>query len=371
MSYEKAKELLNKYKDGTCTDEEKALVERLLFSYNEDPLELSEERYDEITNEIWQKLPQPSVTPIRRLPSWTKVAVAASVVMALSAGLYLIRSKKPAAQQQPQVANDIAPGGNKLILTLGNGKKIDLTDAKNGQVALQGQTAITKVSNGQIVYAGSSIENSVIQYNTVSAPRGGQGMISLPDGTKVWLNSSSSVTFPTVFKGSKRIVSFTGNVIFKPVHNEKMPFYASVRGQLTKDIGTEFDINAYDDEPVIKTTLLEGYVQVAAKGRSVNLKPGQQSTLKGNSLKVEDGDIKEAFAWRDGMLRCDNEDIQTVMRKISRWYDVEVVYQGKPTDERYLIIISRYKNITQALHMLEYSNTVHFKIEGRRITVIQ
>ncbi len=250
-------------------------------------------------------------------------------------------------------------------------KKIDLTAAKNGILALQGQVAINKTQNGQVVYSTANQQNNEIVYNTITTPRGGQYYLVLADGSKVWLNSASSITFPTSFKGDKRLVSFTGNVIFKPVHNAKMPFYASVRGQQTKDIATEFEINAYDDEPVIKTTLLEGSIQVTAKGKSVMLKPGQQSTLQSNNLSVEAGDVKEAFAWRDGLLRCDNDDIQTIMRKISRWYDVDVVYQGKVTNERYLIIISRYKNISQALNMLEYSNTVHFKIEGRRVTVIQ
>lgn len=370
MSYEKAKALLYKYKDGTASDAEKALVEKWLFKLNEGPAEFSDEHIDQISREVWAKLPQPDLTGIRRLSAFSRIAAAASIVLAVGAGLYFLRSTTPATQK-PQLANDVAPGGNKLILTLGNGKKIDLTAAKNGQVALQGRTVIQKVSSGQIVYAQPTGDNRQVTYNTVTAPRGGQGAITLSDGTKVWLNSASSITFPTAFTGHKRLVSFTGDVIFKPVHNARMPFYASVRGQLTKDIGTEFDINAYDDEPAIKTTLLEGRVQVSGNGGAVNLQPGQQATLLNHKLSVEDGDTAEAFAWRDGLLRCDKEDIRTVMRKISRWYNVDVVYQGRTTGERYLIIISRYKNVSQVLHMLEYSNTVHFKIEGRRVTVIQ
>jgi transmembrane sensor len=371
MSYEKAKALLNKYKGGTATDKEKALVEKWLFSYNNEPIELSDEKIDQISQEVWSKLPQPAVTTIRRLPVWTKIVAAASVIIALSAALYFIQFNKPTQQIAQNKVQDIGPGSNKLVLTLGNGKKIDLTTAKNGQVAMQGQTAIRKVSNGQVVYAALTADNRQIQYNTVSAPRGGTGVITLSDGTKVWLNAESSITFPTAFKGDRRMVSITGDVIIKPILNAKMPFYTSVRNQTIKDIGTEFDIDAYDNEPVIKTTLIEGSVSIAANGKIVMLKPGQQSVLNDNELAVGPGNIRDATAWRDGELRCDGENIQIIMRMIERWYNVDVVYEGKISADGYYGTISRYKNISQALHMLSYSNQVHFKIEGRRVTVTE
>ncbi|EHQ29467.1 FecR family protein [Mucilaginibacter paludis] len=367
MSYEKAKELLTRYKDGTATDEEKATVEKLLFSYNDDPLDLSEERYDKIIEEVWDELPKPATT-FHRFPAWTKVAAAASVIIGLSAALYFIKLKPTQQMAQNQV-HDIGPGSNKLILTLGNGKKIDLTAAKNGQIAKQGQAAIRKVSNGKVIYAALATGNEEIQFNTVSAPTGGTGAITLSDGTEVWLNAASSITFPTVFKGNCRSVSTTGDVIIKPRRNAKMPFYTTSRGQTTEDFGTEFEINAYDNEPVVKTTLIEGSVSIAANGKKVMLKPGQQSILSGNQLKVEPGNIRNATAWRDGELRCDGENIQTIMRMIERWYDVDVVYEGKISTDGYYGTISRYKNISQALRMLSYSNQVHFKVEGRRITV--
>lgn len=371
MSHEKTKELLARYKDGTATDEEKVFVEKMLFSYNDDPLDISEERYDEIIEEIWEKLPKPAVTSVRRLPVWTKVAAAASVIIGLSAILYFIKFNKPARQIAQNKVQDIGPGINKLVLTLGNGKKIDLTAAKNGQVAMQGQTAIRKVSNGQITYDALAAGNEEIQYNTVSAPRGGTGAITLSDGTRVWLNAESSITFPTAFKGDRRLVKITGNVILKPRLNARMPFYTSVRNQMIKDIGTEFSINAYDNEPVVKTTLIEGSVSIAANGKTVMLKPGQQSVLNGGQLQVSSGNIPNATAWRDGVLRFDGENIQTIMRMIERWYNVDVVYEGNISADGYYGTISRYKNISEALHMLSYSNQVHFKVEGRRVTVTE
>jgi len=298
-------------------------------------------------------------------------AVAASIIFVLFIGSYFLLHKE---SDQKIAKNDnygIAPGSNRLVLILGNGKKIDLNKAKNGQLAMQGQTAITKVNNGQIVYSASNISNEDVQYNTVLAPRGGQGSLILADGTQVWLNASSSIKFPASFRGNQRLVTVTGEVAFKVFHNAKMPFRVIAAKQLTEDIGTEFNINAYPDEPVIKTTLLEGAVKVRATGKSTLLKPGQESDLNNNQLTIQEGDVQTAFAWKNGYLWFNNENIESVMRQVSRWYDIDVVYQGKITKDRFNGKISRYKNINQVLHMLEYSGSVHFKVQGRRIEVSQ
>jgi len=370
MQQKDIKAILEKVQSGNHTPEDEAIAKYWLHQLKlNEQVDLTESDLDQISQEVWSKLPQPAITPIRRLPVWAKMAAAASIVLALSAGLYLIKFKKSSQQIAQNKVQDIGPGSNKLFLTLSNGKKIDLNSAKIGQVAVQGKAAISKVSNGQIAYTAINNNTQELQYNTVSAPRGGTGAITLSDGTKVWLNAESSITFPTTFKGGRRIVSITGDVIIKPVLNAKIPFYTHVKNQVIKDIGTEFDINAYDNEPVIRTTLIEGSVSIVANGKAVTLKPGQQSILNGDEIKVESANIRDATAWRDGELRCDGENIQTIMRMIERWYNVEVIYQGEISADGYYGTISRYKNISQALHMLSYSNQVHFKVEGRRVTV--
>lgn len=306
----------------------------------------------------------------RRTISWPRIAAAASILLGIATGGYFLLHKQPASPQITKTqVQDIGPGGNKAILTLGNGKKIDLTVAKNGQIAVQGQVVVNKIQNGQLVYSGSNQPNGKIEYNTIFTPRGGQYHSVLPDGSQVWLNAASSITFPTSFTGKERKVEITGEAYFVVKHNAKMPFKVMAQHQTIEDIGTEFNINAYPDEPGIKTTLLEGSVRVVNDGKGVLLKPGQQSMLKGNMLSVADADSREAIAWKNGYLRCDGEKIESIMRKISRWYDVDIVYEGKIPDDSFYGVISRGKNISQALHMLDYSNSIHFKINGRRITV--
>jgi len=304
-------------------------------------------------------------------PFYRIAAVAASIIFVLSIGSYFLLRKGSDQKIAKINTYGIVPGDNRLVLILGNGKKIDLTTAKKGQLAMQGQTSITKVNNGQVVYSALNNSNEDVQFNTVLAPQGGQGSLILADGTQVWLNSSSSIKFPASFKGNQRLVTITGEVAFKVFHNAKMPFRVIAAKQLTEDIGTEFDINAYPDEPVIKTTLLDGSVKVSIPGKSMLLKPGQESTLNSNSLSVQNGDIQTAFAWRNGYLWFNNENIESVMRQVSRWYNVDVVYRGKITNDGFNGKISRYKNINQVLHMLEYSGSVHFKVQGRRIEVSQ
>jgi len=368
MQENEIKVLLQKYQAGQCTETEAAFLENWFAQWNKElPIDLSPDQLAAELQAISGNIPLFRKTTVR--PLWLRIAAAASVLVFLSVGLYFFLHRQTARQTAQNQAQDIGPGSNKLILTLGNGKKIDLTTAKNGQIAVQGQTAIRKVSNGQVVYTASAAALPDVQYNTVSAPAGATGALTLADGTKVWLNAASSITFPTIFTGKKRAVKITGEVIIKPAHDPGMPFYASVRNQVTRDIGTEFDINAYDDEPVIKTTLIEGSIQVNAANHSIVLKPGQQSLVSAGKFQVEEGNVSYATAWRDGYIRCGGEDIHAIMRKLARWYNVDVIYEGKISSDGFYGTISRYKNISQALHLLSYSNQVHFKVEGRRVTV--
>jgi transmembrane sensor len=311
-------------------------------------------------------------TPAKRT-LWPRIAVAASLLLFLTAGSYYLWKDKSTNQTiAHQPAQVIAPGGNKAILTLANGQQINLTGTKDGKLAQQNGTAVNKTAEGQIVYnslSGEATAANNIAYNTLTTPRGGQYHLTLADGTNVWLNAASSITYPVAFTGKTRSVKITGEAYFEVAHNAAKPFRVTSGNQTTEVLGTHFDINAYDNEPGIKTTLLEGSVRVAAGNSKAVLKAGQQSALEGERLSVADVDADEAVAWKNGYFEFSEADIQTVMRQISRWYDVDVDFQGSITKETFTARIARSKNINQVLNIVKLSNAVKIEIQGRRVIV--
>jgi len=310
--------------------------------------------------------------------SYYRVAAAASIILGLTIGAYSLLHKKPAPQIAQNQTHEILPGGNKAILTLANGNQISLTDAKNGKLAVQGNTAISKTSAGQVVYqaapSGTGNPQSEIAYNTVSTPRGGQYHLTLADGTNVWLNAASSIKYPIAFTGNDRQVEITGEAYFEVVHNAAQPFKVAVNGQTVEDIGTHFNINAYSDEPAIKTTLLEGAVKVStAKQNGVTLVPGQQAQVIAgkfpSKINVVVVDADETVAWKNGLTSFDNADIYELMRQVGRWYDVKVLYEGDIPQKHFTGAVSRSAKLSDLLKILELSD-IHFKVEGKTITVM-
>lgn len=373
MSYQQAKDLLDKYKSGNITDAEKALVEKWLFQYQEDNAELTENEFTEISKEIWNKLPQ---KPVGVIKLWPRIAAVASVLLLLTAGTFYFVHKGKSVFQRTETIAYVAPGGNKAILTLANGQKIVLTTAKDGQLAVQDGTAITKTADGSISYqstAGTSDVSSPAAssaYNMVSTPVGGQYHLTLADGTNVWLNAASSIKYPTAFNSDRRKVEITGEVYFEVTHNPAKPFLVQSKNQEVEVLGTHFNINCYgDDNNATKTTLLEGSVKVTgAKGFKL-IKPGQQTVLRGNNLAVAAADMEEVVAWKNGYFKF-NGNLEGIMSKVARWYDVSIVYQSKP-DPGYTFEgeISRARPLGEILKIMEYTGKVHFTIEGRRIIV--
>jgi ferric-dicitrate binding protein FerR (iron transport regulator) len=222
------------------------------------------------------------------------------------------------------------------------------------------------------VYDGTKASNqgSLISYNTLSTPRGGQYQLVLPDGSKVWLNASSSIHFPTAFAGHERNVELTGEAYFEIAKNKQKPFHVNVNGMQVEVLGTHFNVNAYGDEGAIKTSLLEGSVKIKKGNISGLLKPGQQGVLKKNStdLEIKNADMNEAIAWKNGLFEFDGADIKSIMREIGRWYDVDVVYAGKVPDRRFEGKISRDAQLSDVLKILALSN-VKFSVEGKKIIV--
>ncbi|MES2826672.1 MAG: FecR domain-containing protein [Bacteroidota bacterium] len=308
-------------------------------------------------------------------PLWKKLVAAASIIFVLSAGGYLLIRQPNTPQQitQNNNENDVLPGGNKAYLTLGNGKRISLTDAKNGTIASQADKTIQKSADGMIVYDSSNNGHNSREtiYNTLETPPGGQYQIVLPDGSKVWLNAASSLKYPATFNGTDRQVELTGEAYFQVAKDKLHPFKVITTNQEVTVLGTHFNINAYSNEPATKTTLLEGSVKITTGNKEKTIKPGQQAAFVDGQLKIEDIDTELATAWKNNKFIFDGDRIDYIMRMVERWYNVEVIYNGIISNEKFYGGTSRFANVSEVLKSLEATGKIHFKIEGRKIIVSQ
>lgn len=315
----------------------------------------------------------------KRVISMRSWLAAASVIAILTAGYFLFLNK-PSEQKvlaktenKLPVQNDLMPGGNKAILMLDDGSTIVLDSAQNGNLASQGGTKIVKTEDGRLAYEGSNAkaEQQSIQMNTVSTPRGGQYQLTLSDGTKVWLNAASSIRFPASFSGTKREVAITGEAYFEVAHNAKMPFTVTVKNMDVEILGTHFNINAYDDLGNVQTSLFEGSVKIVSGGKNELIIPGQQAIVnnQSNAISVNNHiDAEAILAWKNGKFYFNDANIQSVMNQISRWYDVEVEYEGK-INKTFAGTISRNVTASNIFKILEATGGVHFKIEGKKVIV--
>ncbi|HVW60577.1 MAG TPA: FecR domain-containing protein [Puia sp.] len=384
--------LIEKYQKGTATPEEAAFVEAYYKYFDLDNASQPsllfpqrQEQEDRLFGNIQARIRQPpEAPPVVRMRKYTRVAAA---VLLLAAGGALVRymSKKrlPAATSPVVVRSDIAPGGNKAILTLGNGSTIVLDSASSGFLTQEGGATVAKTDDGQLVYQKATSYKlqtaSEPDYNTLSTPKGGQYRIQLPDGTRVWLNSASSIHYPVAFTGDRREVDITGEAYFEVAQvstrdgRRKMPFIVHTdRHTEVEVLGTHFNIMAYADEDVVRATLLEGKVKVANLHDRVLLSPGQQAVLETplSSIKVSVADTDKETAWISGFFQFDHTDLPALMRQLQRWYDVEPVYPVKDNGRRFGGRISRSLSLREMLHLLE-SNDIHFIIEGKKLIVQQ
>ncbi|WP_442591285.1 FecR family protein [Pedobacter sp. AW31-3R] len=387
-------DLFQKYFDKTATAAERNELMFLITEVNSDEelLQLMENTYQDyvpqhnpfILGQREQMLQQIQVgitaaeqkgtlTKVLRKNSWLKYAVAASVLIFMAIGTYFFVNKQT---ERTQIAKaDFIPGGNKAVLTLSNGSTIILDNARNGTLASQGGTSVNKIQDGEINYeastGGQAEAGSTPSYNMISTPKGGEYHIVLADGTKVWLNSVSSISFPTAFTGKDRQVVITGEVYFEVAKNKTKPFIVKAGNQLVQVLGTHFNINSYTDEPDIKTTLLEGSVNIRQLNNSYSalLEPGQQAVNRSSGpILVQAADMEQAVAWKNGLFQINDASISTIMRQASRWYDVEVEYEGKIPQRQFSGKIKRNVKASEFLQMLAYFD-VHFRIEGRKIIV--
>lgn len=384
--------LLEKFIDGSISPAEKAQFARLMeLPENREILEnalqdaMLTDKYlfpvpasqtdhfiEQLTTHIHQQPPVP-VRPMRIYRRW---AAAAAVLLLLATGTYFWSRYSPAARQVASKTagrplHDATPGVTGAVLTLDDGKQVVLDSTGNGVIANQNGTKVL-LSKGQLDYETSRTSGG-ISYNTMTTPRGRQFKLTLPDGTKVWLNAASSLKYPTAFTENERKVEITGEAYLEVAQNANKPFILSAADGVTvKVLGTSFNINAYPDENAVYTMLVSGGVQVSAvrNASPVTLQPGQQANLnKGTGkISIRPADEEQVLAWKNGYFHFDRADIQTIMRQISRWYDVEVEYKEVP-DKKFSGTIPRNVNASQVFKILELTGNVHFNIEGNKVIV--
>jgi transmembrane sensor len=356
-------------------------------------LKLRMEDYNQVANErIWKKIVNdvPELTAARVKQNkyvWFRVSIAAAVLVALLLGgwLFLTRSfKKSDSQQAVTTTKDISPGGNKAILILGDGTKLVLDSAQHGVLAQQGKTSISKKREGEVIYnanlpAGQA--GSPLTYNTITTPRGGQYHVVLPDGSHVWLNAASSIHFPIQFTEKERKVTVSGEAYFEVAKDKTKPFKVMVSpdGNELCEItvlGTHFNVSGYTNESYANATLLEGSINFTVNSennkQNVKLQPGQQASVKkgnNNVSVINDENAESAILWVKGIFHFEKNNLSSVMRQLSRWYDVDVVYEGVIPEQKITGDAERDIPLSIMLQTLEQMTSVHFKVQGRTVKV--
>lgn len=375
MEESKLKELLERYRAGESTPEDMAFLESWYLSHNQDSnyLMKDEERIEDVDS-VWALI-QPDQVSLKKINLWYRVAAAAVILIFFSIGGYFFVDHKNQVQINTIVKKDILPGANKATLTLADGKKIILGDAITGQLANQAGVTVAKTPKGELVYTVRAVNKKALrpsQFNELETSRGEQYQVVLPDGSHVWLNAASSLKYPVAFGGKERVVELTGEAYFEVAHNRAMPFKVKTQVQEVEVLGTHFNVNAYTDEKATSTTLMEGSVKVTsvADHKNTIIKPGQESVINGFEIRVREVDTDEAIAWKNGYFLFNNENLGSIMRKISRWYNVDVEYEkGAPISKVFSGTVSKYKNVSEVIRTLELTNEVHFKIDNNKIIV--
>lgn len=308
---------------------------------------------------------------------YKRIASVAAVLAFIFVGIYLIKNENTKEKKLvSQQVNTIHPGKIGATLTLANGTKISLTDSKNGKIAKESGISITKLSNGVVVYKVESNNADPISTNVLSTAKGETYAVELPDHSKIWLNAASSLTYSSaLLQNGIRAVKLEGEAYFEIAKDAAHPFVVESKGQKVEVLGTHFNIDSYNDDPNVVTTLLEGSVRLKFEGqqtdrKSVILKPGQKAVLTGNTVKIKIADIDEAIAWKNGQFVFNNESLESIMRKISRWYNVEVAFQTEDLkEELFWGSTSRFDNVSDVLHMLETTGSARFDVKNKKLLV--
>lgn len=382
-SNHRVSELFEKYLSDTATPAEQqefqdyvddplysGTVQQLLSDAFENQTELTDLSENGRNRVLGKILGAEAATKPKHIRLWPAIAAAAVFFVVGAAGLFYYNHTDKADKAIQLAKNDFRPGGNKAYLTLANGKRIELTDARNGELAKQAGVTITKTASGQLIYTieKAAKPGSANEYNFIETPKGGQYQVRLPDGTSVWLNTASSLKYPVSFAALKeRKVELRGEAYFEVAKDRKHPFVVSTGQQQVKVLGTHFNINSYGDEPFTKTTLLEGSVQV---NDSYILKPGEQlASSKTGKVAVSLVNVEDVMAWKKGYFEFHDENTYEIMRKVARWYDVEVIYEDEIPLKKMEGTLSRFENASRILDVLESTGILKFRVEGRKIYI--
>ncbi len=376
--------LLERYADGVASKEEiNELFTELEKKRNDaewedmiDQIILNtkmDERYDET---YWHPVIQKILTaknaaaPVKRLSLklwWAAAAIFLVFGAAVTTYFFSSTGNKNVSPPELKETKEAAPGRQGAILTLADHSQVLLDTIKDGViVALQGG-AKARVVNGNLIY---DTKGSEVVYNTIATPNGRQYQVTLPDGTNVWLNSGSSIRYPTAFLGAERRVDITGEAYLEVTKNAKMPFRVNLDKKTEIQVlGTRFNVNAYNDEPIIMTTLLEGSVNVKVDGQTQILTPGQQAQVKGKErINVVNADVNQVVAWKNGLFDFTGKDVKSVLRELARWYDLDLVYESEPANRE--IIGKMQRSLTLSLVMATLKDLdINYRIEGRRLII--
>lgn len=375
MRLDDKEELLEKYLQGKCTPEEAALIEAAYELFIEqNPVDPSFETLDDMEANTWRRISDRTRSPRKLYP----YIYAAALLLALGVSLYFFNYRQIGQEQNHlgQVLQDIAPGGNKAVLILADGRQVEVGDA-SGSISTQGGSIVSQSNDSTLVYipTDGKPKSDKALYNTLVTPRGGQFSIQLPDGSRVWLNAASELKYPADFTGMQdRRVELSGEAYFEVAKDHKRPFIVVTPTQQVTVLGTHFNINSYRDEKAIVTTLLEGSVSILTPNSSPKiLIPGQQAKEHEGKMEILPAD-RNATAWKDGKISLDG-DLQRIMRQVSRWYDVEVSYEGNIPHKEFSGAIFRNTSLAQLLDILKMSGKLNFKIEqdgtGKKILTVK
>lgn len=389
--------LFDRYLAGSCSPREKSELAEFILSREQD------DAIDGLLEKVWMEsadgtgMPAAAADKLYHIILEEEVALtakihrsrfhrlrwsaAAAVVLLLGAAGYVKWFYTPlpdkALVKTASAQEVVAPGTNRAVITLANGQAVYLDSAANGQLAIQSNIRLIKLANGQVSYEAIKNEKpATIQYNTLTNPRGSKVIdISLSDGTHVWLNAGSSVTFPVAFTNNKREVTITGEAYFEVAHNMRKPFTVKAREVMVDVLGTDFNIRAYADEPYVTSTLVQGAVrvssQVVADNHSVLLQPGLQAVRSDQTFITRKANLKQVLSWKNGLFAFEDMTLTEILREVSRWYDVDVEMLIPAEEAHYGGVINRNSTLENILHMLEKNGgNHHFKIEGRKVRVL-
>jgi len=369
-------QLARKRLEGTITPAEAEELARWLNQYDEQPLEVPADFADSRSRQEERLLRSIEAETARVVPArrrlWRAASAAAVLLLVLAAGYILFKgpSRKVTAVKE-NLANDRPPAGNKAVLTLSNGQQVVLDSVANGLLYNQGGAQIVKLDSGRLAYNAAGQEG-MPGINTLATPRGGQFRVILPDGSEVWLNAASRLKYPTAFSGPERVVELEGQAYFEIAPNSARPFRVKAGGTEVEVLGTRFDLMAYPDEGTINTTLVEGRVQVRKGDQVKMLQPRQQAVTgtRQGGITVRQADLGRVLAWKNGLFIFNNADFNTILREISRWYDIEIINQAENSNELYGGSISRDKHLSDVLKLLSAYGHHRFKTEGGKVYVL-